>query len=620
MLSRIAALRSAAPESLVALGLMIASLLAAAVAALLGTSLAPWLLLVSLLAEVTMRATRSGKLVSASLARAALGATTLYTLRTALLLVWCAVSDHDVLVPAALIAVAVLVLRLAGTRLARVVRRRNTPAIAVRNLDVPAAAPAPVRWPSAGRWKVLCEALVIIAVVLLPAQPWWAALVAVGAAAFATLRSVLAVLDLRAIGGSRTSQSLLPQVRAAIDARAPRTALYFSGDVASVYQANMWLETLERTAPDAVVIMRERNVFAALGPTSLPVVCVPDATTLMNLGLPTLRVALYPTNVGKNIHLLREPHIKSVFIGHGDSDKSASFNPYSRVYDEIWVAGPAGRERYRRAMIGIDDARVREVGRPQVADLAAAPPREAAVPTLLYAPTWEGWNEDQNYCSLETVGLPLVRRVVESGLPVRVIYRPHPFTGRRLASVAAANREIVRLLGDAVPAPPALDTTPGLSAVAVADALRARDEAWFAGLDARTHVALQRSWGVSMSACMAEATMLLTDVSSVLSDFLATDRPYAVADPRGVGRERFVEEFPSAAGGAVVTTAADVEALLDALARGVDELAGVRAALRGQLLGDHPEDAHATFRQAIADLAARADDRARAVARAAGTL
>ena len=37
--------------------------------------------------------------------------------------------------------------------------------------------------------------------------------------------------------------------------------------------------------------------------------------------------ALYPANAGKNIHLLRLPGIRHVFIGHGDSDKVASINP-----------------------------------------------------------------------------------------------------------------------------------------------------------------------------------------------------------------------------------------------------------------------------------------------------
>lgn len=615
MSSRIAALRSVAPESLLTFAVMAASLVAATGAALVGAPITPWLLATAVLAEAGMRASRSGKSIGTFLARRALGATTLFSARTTLLLLWCATVAKDALIPATVITLGGVVLRSLGIQAARVVQRRNTPALAVRNLDVPAAAPAATRARSAPHWKAPSEVLLILAVALLPHHAGWAILVAVAGAAPLALRVALAVLDARALGTSRSAQALLPQVRAAIDVRAPRTALYFSGDVASVYQADMWLETLERTAPDALVVTRERAVFAALGPTSLPVVCVPDATTLMNLGLPTLRVALYPSNVGKNIHLLREPHIKSVFIGHGDSDKSASFNPYSRVYDEIWVAGPAGRERYRKAMIGIDDTRIREVGRPQVADLAAAAPHETGVPTLLYAPTWEGWNEDQNYCSLESVGLPLVRRVVESGLPVRIVYRPHPFTGRRLSSVAAAHREIVQLLGEQAPAPLPLDLVPDLSAVAVADGLRARDESWFAGLDPRTHIALQRSWGVSMSACMAQASMLLTDVSSVLSDFLATDRPYAVADPRGVGRDRFVAEFPSAAGGAVVTTPADVDALLDELVRGGDELAGARAALRAQLLGDRPQDAHETFRRAIADLAALADARALAVTR-----
>ena len=37
--------------------------------------------------------------------------------------------------------------------------------------------------------------------------------------------------------------------------------------------------------------------------------------------LPTVRVAFYVAHVGKNIHMMREPRMKHVFIGHGESDK-----------------------------------------------------------------------------------------------------------------------------------------------------------------------------------------------------------------------------------------------------------------------------------------------------------
>ena len=65
--------------------------------------------------------------------------------------------------------------------------------------------------------------------------------------------------------------------------------------------------------------------------------------------------------------MLREPGTKHVFVGHGDSDKQASVNPYSKVYDEVWVAGLAGRERYARAGVGVLDRDIVEIGRPQLA-------------------------------------------------------------------------------------------------------------------------------------------------------------------------------------------------------------------------------------------------------------
>ena len=71
-------------------------------------------------------------------------------------------------------------------------------------------------------------------------------------------------------------------------------------------------------------------------------VCIPDPVDFMTFTLPDVRVAMYTANVGKTIHMLREPGVQHVFIGHGDSDKTASFNPFSKVYSEIWVAG-AGR-------------------------------------------------------------------------------------------------------------------------------------------------------------------------------------------------------------------------------------------------------------------------------------
>lgn len=100
--------------------------------------------------------------------------------------------------------------------------------------------------------------------------------------------------------------------------------------------------------------------------TVLPVICVPEEAHLRQMDLSSIRVALYPTNAVRNIHLLRVPTMKHVFIGHGDSGESADVNSFSKVYDEAWTAGPAGRKRCRLAAVGVRDADIVEVGRPQL--------------------------------------------------------------------------------------------------------------------------------------------------------------------------------------------------------------------------------------------------------------
>ena len=63
-------------------------------------------------------------------------------------------------------------------------------------------------------------------------------------------------------------------------------------------------------------------------------------------------------------------------------------------------AGPAGRDRYRLADVGVRDEQVREVGRPQLAEITRAADGSPATPglfTVLYAPTWEGFYAEYSY-------------------------------------------------------------------------------------------------------------------------------------------------------------------------------------------------------------------------------
>ena len=94
----------------------------------------------------------------------------------------------------------------------------------------------------------------------------------------------------------------------------------------------------------------------------------------------------------------------------------------------------------------------------------------------------------------------------------------------------------------------------------------------------------------------------------MVADFIASGKPYAVANPDGRDGAEFRAEFPTAA--AAYLLDADCAALPDVIAQATgpdpDRLAGARRELKGYLLGpDHP-DALTRFNDAVEALAARA--------------
>ena len=433
----------------------------------------------------------------------------------------------------------------------------------------------------------------------------------------------------------------------------PETVLYFSGSKESAYQVNMWLETMERLDTRPLIILRERVILQNLAPTTVPVLCVPGGVHLMNLDLSTVRVALYAANVGKNIHLLRVPTMKHVFIGHGDSDKLASVNPFSKVYDEVWTAGRAGRDRYAVADVGVRDEDIVEVGRPQ---LAAIRPWEGVpegrMPTVLYAPTWEGWDDNPGNTSILRAGENIVRRLVTAEPAVRVLYKPHPFTGTRSPEAKAAHERIAALVEQAA-AERAADPrfSADEEAQARARAELARIEARLAELtgddengdeaeatrdglvDVARHEEIARlraEWNSAywrsfpdwehrvitgpeppLYDCFNVSDALVSDISSVVSDFIASGKPYAVTDSAELGAEEFKRQNTAVRAAVILTnSAAGLDELLDAVrSPEADPLAADRRELKRYLLGPDEPPSIEQFNHAVKQLALRAESR-----------
>ncbi|MGW4792514.1 CDP-glycerol glycerophosphotransferase family protein [Nonomuraea sp. NPDC004297] len=397
------------------------------------------------------------------------------------------------------------------------------------------------------------------------------------------------------VAGLAGALSLIPYVRRArpltdrarvleivgeqVDAYAPEVILYFSGATAAAYQARMWLPVLERSPRRAIVVLRERGMARHLESTTLPMVCIPSSADLMSFrALTGAKLCLYVANVGRNVHMLRIPTLRSAFLNHGDSDKEASFNPFSRVYDEVWVAGPAGRDRYRRAKVGVRDESIHEVGRPQLQGISTEGP---GLPyrTVLYAPTWEGWNDDLFHTSLITMGPRIVRALLDHRPPLRVVYKPHPLTGHRDKSAVRAHRRIVAMIEAAE-----------LAKSKARHPSRAGDSA--------PHIRHLVVAGPTphLYDCFNQCDLLISDISSVVADFLASEKPYAVTNVAGLPEGAFHERYPSTEAGVLLgEDLAGLAGFLD----GEDTMGRARVKLRAYLLGPEYPDAMARFDAAV---------------------
>jgi hypothetical protein len=366
----------------------------------------------------------------------------------------------------------------------------------------------------------------------------------------------------RRLGSEQSQLAIQREVTDELDRLAPQAIVYMSADAGqSQYILNQWVPTIERLNQPAFIMVREASHLEPIRPTSLPVVYAPITRHCEVLTRPTVRLAYYLANAGKNVHLLREARIRHVFLNHGDSDKSTSANPVARVYDEVWVAGDAAIDRYESAGIHMPRKQYAIVGRPQVEPLRVGPLPADRQRTVLYAPTFEGYYEESNYSSLERMGPQLIQRLLAQYPDVRVIFKPHPASGVQRPGMAEARVAIVDTLG------------------------RANGGHLYVGPESE----------LTLYECFDMADVLISDISSVVTDFLYTERPLITSNPRRLPRDRYFHTFPTQRASYILERSLDnfTQILDDVL--GGDSLRAQRLEMKRYVLGDHPNGPTATF-------------------------
>lgn len=306
-------------------------------------------------------------------------------------------------------------------------------------------------------------------------------------------------------------------IRSHVEQLRPTLAILHSGGTGgSAYQLPMWLPYVERVGEPYIVVTQEPKTVPIIARlTDAPVICAgsADPRLLRQVLTDSIKVAFYVRNTKENRVFLAHRNITHVWLNHGDSDKPANFNPLHKEFDKLFVCGQLGVDRYAANGVEIPRERFEIIGRPQVAgiELADGPVAGTDEPVVLYAPTWMGLHSYDNYTSLPR-GVEIVQRLVDRG--VRVIFRPHPLS-RKPAEIAQVE--------------------------AVEAVLRADKEA-----TGRNHVwgkKAETTW--SVADCINRSDALISDVSSVVSDYLASLKPYALVAMNHT-IEEFQEQFASA--------------------------------------------------------------------------
>ncbi|MFC4335121.1 CDP-glycerol glycerophosphotransferase family protein [Salininema proteolyticum] len=349
------------------------------------------------------------------------------------------------------------------------------------------------------------------------------------------------------------------RTKEALEKVRPSFLLYFAAPAGTSFQVAMWLPHLEKLDGDYFILVREAWAFNALQEvTDRPIVFARDLSLVDEVLPEGAKAVFYVNNAAKNTHMVRFPDLTHVQLLHGDSDKVSSFNPVTAMFDRIFVAGQAGLDRYPDNGIDIPEKKFDIVGRPQVAqlDITERAISEIDDPTVLYAPTWAGYFEDANYSSLG-IGVEMLRELTARG--TTVIFRPHPYTDRipETARHKAAVEEFLR-----------------------------QD----AAASGRRH-----RWGpevnedMTLFDCVDASDALISDVSSVVSDWLYSEKPFAVVDARFEREDFHLSCSLIYAAYRIEGDGSNMESVLDDLLE-KDPLAEERRKAKVHYLGDFPPE------------------------------
>jgi len=206
-------------------------------------------------------------------------------------------------------------------------------------------------------------------------------------------------------------------------------AVYFPDNMSKAYQLIQWLPVLEDHPSDLSfgIVVRKIPIYLELKKlTKLPVAYVPTFADVMELyRVSPFKAVMYVNNGVGNFQSLTVAELAHIHVNHGESDKICMVSNQVKAYDRVFVAGQAAVLRHRAALSEFNEEVLVRVGRPQLDENPAPSIPESKRRTVLYAPTWAGEDEANNYTSMEFMGSHIIDAILAQD-NVRVVYKPHP--------------------------------------------------------------------------------------------------------------------------------------------------------------------------------------------------
>ena len=377
------------------------------------------------------------------------------------------------------------------------------------------------------------------------------------------------------------SRSAVIDVRRTLATRPPhpphhyRVAVYFADGAVNMYQMRQWYKPLAELGKIWPVVVLSRSATGAqalVAEDAPPVAFVPTVRDLERfIAQQDIRVVLYVNQNTRNFQMFRYGRRWHVFINHGESDKMYMTTNQYKAYDYAFIAGDAASERLGRVLWNYDlDARTVAIGRPQADHYSGVLPYTPDGRTVvLYAPTWEGDRPSAHYGSIRTHGEALIAALLRTGRH-RVIYRPHPRSGVVDPEYGAANRRIIAAIEAANTADP--------SAHHVFDD------------------------GPELGWQLAAADVAVVDISAMVYDRLAADKPLMITRPADPEATIDLHGYLSACEWLDATSAADIVAQTERVLGDSEAILRLQSWVRHYFGDTSPGAATARFHAAVARL------------------